>query len=69
MPPERSSPRRPAWNAVRRSLERDALLAAAGQELAAAVDDFLAGEEREVLRAALERYRQAESQVPGPIST
>jgi len=69
MAKERSSPRRPVWNAVRRSLERDALLAAEGQELATAVADFLVAGEPEALRAALERYRQAEAQVSGPTST
>src|SRR5436305_13859140 len=67
---ERSSRRRPVWNAVRRSLERDAVLAVAGARLAAAVEAFQADGDRERLAAALEAYRearaQARAQAPGP---
>lgn len=54
---------------VRRSLERDALLAAAGERLAQAVEASLAQPGGADLAAALAAYRQAAAQASGPTST
>ena len=55
--------RRDVYNDVRRQLERQALLARAGEELAAAVEAYLAAapadEPRTVLASALEKFRTA----------
>ena len=61
--------RRGVYRNVRRSLERDALLASAGERLAAAVGDYLAKGDRPALEAALARYQEAAAQAPGPTST
>lgn len=61
--------RRDVYRNVRRSLERDAVLANAAERLAAAVEEYLAGGNHEKLEAALARYRAAAAQAPGPTST
>lgn len=61
--------RRTVYRNVRRSLERDALLAAAGERLAQAVESSLAQPGGADLVAALADYRRAAAQASGPTST
>jgi DNA polymerase/3'-5' exonuclease PolX len=63
------SARRAVYRTVRQSLERDGLLATAGEGLAKAVEEYLKTGERQQLEAALDRYRAAAAQAPGPTST
>lgn len=61
--------RRNVYRNVRRSVERDALLASAGERLAAAVAEYLADHETAALEAALAVYHEAAAQASGPTST
>ena len=58
--------RRGVYRQVRRSLERDALLASAGERLAAAVEQYLDNRDEAELQAALARYQEAAAQASGP---
>jgi hypothetical protein len=61
--------RRAVYRTVRQSLERDGLLATAGERLSKAVQEYLDTGDEDRLRAALDRYLADAAQAPGPTST